>query len=450
MTALGRLRTFSALLSVATSLAACNAVLGIEEYGPGAEDSGMDGVSSTTDGTIALDAEQEAQGDSTSSDVSTRGDVLGADSGVDGTLEAETQEASAVDQETSAADVRESAAIDSTAEGAPTVDAPPDVPSCPSGEILCGGACVNPTTSQTYCGATGDCQGPSAGTPCSGAGAVCCGGACIDSLTNDTYCGAGAGCSPPGTTCPGNMTCSNGACACGMGLVDCGGNCIDPTTNEQYCGAGPDCSPAGTACAAGLTCLNSACVCPTGLLLCDGTCIDPETDNLWCGATGNCQGVNQGQICQSGHICTGGNCDVTCAPTQALCGGVVNGTCIDPETSPLYCGATVGSCANPGEDCTSTAQGFGPGWVCSGGPSPLCILSCQAGLVDCSGAATGNVQTCIDPMTDPSFCGATANPGDGGVGSATSCGQGFTSAGDNCAEAPYGPGFSCVGGKCQT
>ena len=356
------------------------------------------------------------------------------------------------------------------------------VVSCPTGQINCGvGGCVDANNSTQYCGATLGCgiEGGSAGNVCA-QGQACVNGmcqvacmtgqigcpnvGCVDPKSSNQFCGASLGCGvgdagSAGTDCTNGTVCSNGSCqaTCGSGLVLCsvGGTptCVDPTTNGSFCGATTGCGvggkgSAGTTCTNGNVCSSGSCspTCGNGQVLCDGMCVDPTTNPFWCGAVAPCAaGPDQGQICQTGHVCTNGNCEVTCAPTQALCGGS-NGTCIDPETSPLFCGATVGTCANPGQDCTSTAQGFGPGWVCSGGPSPQCILSCQAGLVDC---LVGTVQTCIDPLTDPSFCGATVNPGDGGVGSATSCGQGSTSGGANCANAPYGAGFSCVGGNCE-
>jgi hypothetical protein len=50
-------------------------------------------------------------------------------------------------------------------------------PSCQTGLIDCNGTCVDPAANDTYCGASGDCQGGNAGTTCAN-GANCDGGIC--------------------------------------------------------------------------------------------------------------------------------------------------------------------------------------------------------------------------------------------------------------------------------
>jgi len=55
---------------------------------------------------------------------------------------------------------------------------PDRTPSCEVGAIVCAGACIDPATSTAFCGASGDCAGPRAGTPC-GAGQTCQAGACV-------------------------------------------------------------------------------------------------------------------------------------------------------------------------------------------------------------------------------------------------------------------------------
>ena len=68
--------------------------------------------------------------------------------------------------------------------------------------------------------------------------------------------------------------------------------------------------------------------------------------------------------------------------------------CIDPNTDERFCGASA-DCqgANAGVMCAA-------GEICDGSGS--CALSCQVGLIDCNG-------TCIDPSSNPTYCGATAN-----------------------------------------
>ncbi|WP_437623190.1 cadherin-like beta sandwich domain-containing protein [Sorangium sp. So ce1151] len=101
--------------------------------------------------------------------------------------------------------------------------------SCQSGLVACGGTCIDPDTDRDHCGATGDCAGDSAGSAC-GAGEICsdgaceascalplvaCGGACVDPSTDATYCGATGDCTgaSAGSTCSAAEACVAGACA---------------------------------------------------------------------------------------------------------------------------------------------------------------------------------------------------------------------------------------------
>ena len=287
---------------------------------------------------------------------------------------------------------------------------------CPPGFVDCNGTCIDPMTDGMFCGATGDCQGANAGVTC-GAGEVCdgagacqlscqsglidCNGTCIDPTTDEAYCGATGDCqgANAGAVCGSGEYCDGtGACqlTCQPGLIDCNGTCVDPNTDEAYCGASGDCqgANAGAACASGEVCDGSgSCqlTCQSGLIDCNGTCIDPNTDEAYCGATGDCQGANAGATCGAGEICDGaGSCQLTCQSGLIDC----NGTCVDPNNDEAYCGAS-GDCqgANAGVTC-------GVGEVCDG--AGVCQSFCQSGLVDCNG-------TCVDPDYDPNFCGARAD-----------------------------------------
>jgi hypothetical protein len=282
--------------------------------------------------------------------------------------------------------------------------------SCAKDQVNCNGKCIDPLTDNGFCGASGDCMGANAGKACDPGnlcsagmcGLTCakdqlnCDGKCIDPKTSNTYCGAKDDCKAAnaGTKCdPGNV-CSDGKCgvACVSGQIVCNGKCIDPKTDNAFCGAKLDCAGmnAGIKCPAGQTCDGNG-KCATSCLgtqvLCGGKCIDPKTDNAFCGASGDCLGLNAGSKCASGQVCDGnGKCATSCLGTQVLC----NGKCIDPNTDNTYCGAT-GDCmgANDGTTCNA-------GFVCT---NKVCTLSCQAGLINCGGK-------CIDPNVDPSFCGA--------------------------------------------
>ncbi|MBI5544099.1 MAG: hypothetical protein HY901_09440, partial [Deltaproteobacteria bacterium] len=183
---------------------------------------------------------------------------------------------------------------------------------CPTGLILCDGHCINPLTDRSHCGATASCQGAQAGAVCV-AGQVCaagacavscqaglvnCGGSCIDPATSRTYCGASGDCQAgnAGHACLAGEMCSGGTCAlsCQAGLVNCGGSCIDPVSSRTYCGASGDCQGgnAGQACAESERCAEGECklTCVAGLLACGNTCVDPVTSRAHCGARGDCQG----------------------------------------------------------------------------------------------------------------------------------------------------------------
>jgi peroxiredoxin len=100
--------------------------------------------------------------------------------------------------------------------------------SCPSGQILCNGTCVNTATDPNNCGK--------------------CGSACAS-----------------------GELCQAGVCAqgCPSGQILCNGTCVNTSTDPDNCGR------CGSACAPGESCQNAVCVCsPT--ILSDGA---PEVVN---------------------------------------------------------------------------------------------------------------------------------------------------------------------------
>ncbi|MBU1508831.1 hypothetical protein KKD52_00605, partial [Myxococcota bacterium] len=306
--------------------------------------------------------------------------------------------------------------------------------SCQAGLIDCDGTCIDPTTDRLHCGASSPCdQSPGVacgdGLLCDGAGActtVCtqgrveCGGTCIDPATDRLHCGAADPCDQnPGLACDDGYLCDAGQCvlSCQDDLIECGGICIDPATDRLHCGAADPCDQnPGLACGDGYLCDAGQCVlsCRAGFIECDGACIDPATDRLHCGAADPCD-QNPGLACGDGYLCDGtGGCALSCQENLVEC----DGTCIDPATDRLHCGAADPCDQNPGLAC-------GDGYLCDG--TGGCALSCQENLVECDG-------TCIDPATDRFHCGASdpcdTNPGfacedgylcDGDGGCALSC-----------------------------
>lgn len=120
--------------------------------------------------------------------------------------------------------------------------------------------------------------------------------------------------------------------------------------------------------------------CAKGLDLCGVSCRDLEADVQNCGACG--------VTCAAGQICSNGVC---CEANEVAC----NGRCIDPQTNIYFCGAR-GDCYgidefdNPGDQCRDDQ-------TCTGG---VCV--CVVGVLECD-------RMCIDPQSDPDYCGAVDN-----------------------------------------
>ena len=296
-------------------------------------------------------------------------------------------------------------------------DAGDCVLTCQDGLSNCDGVCVDLQTDRTRCGdCTNECgEGEKCGAgecvlTCQ-SGLTDCGGTCRDLMADPEHCGDCNGFCDPGELC------SEGECvlSCQKGLVNCDGTCVDPTTDLQWCGAAADCADtsAGETCAEGHVCAAGQCVlsCQDGQLDCDGTCIDPLSDPVYCGATGNCKGIDVGETCADGHVCAAGMCVLSCQEGLLGC----SGTCIDPLTDPTNCGAS-GGCVGPDAGATCAA-----GHVCLAG---TCTLSCQTGLVGCDGV-------CVDPKTDHAHCGATGDCTGDSAGSA--CGDGELCSAGKCA-----------------
>ena len=327
---------------------------------------------------------------------------------------------------------------------------------CPSGQVKCGTTCVDPKVDLQHCGASAGCGSGAglAGAACATgqhcAAGVCacpsgwlfCGGACVDPSQDRNLCGATA-CTGSGAVCGANEVCSGGACTltCPAGLVKCSGACVDPASDRDHCGATADCEAdggaSGHACSAGEVCSAGMCSlsCETGMVNCAGTCVDPSTSRLFCGATSGCGngGGSAGAVCDAGQVCNGGTCAVTCQAGLVNCGG----TCVDPATSRAHCGAT--------GDCTSVGSGNSAGASCGAGNlcvAGSCAVSCPTGSVNCGGA-------CINPATDNGHCGAAGDCSNVGAGNSagSACTQGRVCNGGACAVTCQAGLVNC-GGAC--
>ncbi len=258
------------------------------------------------------------------------------------------------------------------------------------------------------------------GAPCP-VGLTLCGSTCVDTNVDGANCGACGTTCDPGSVCNGAGTCE---LSCQSGLTDCNGTCVDTDSDRANCGA------CGTTCDPGFVCDGAgqcALSCQSGLIDCNGTCIDPDTDRAYCGATADCQGANAGTVCGAGEVCETGTCTLSCPGGQIAC----NGACIDPATDRTYCGASADCAgANAGTTCED-------GFVCNGAGS--CELSCQSGLVDCNG-------TCIDPDTDRTYCGASADCA--GANAGTTCDSGFVCNGAGSCALSCQSGLTDCSGTC--
>src|SRR5229473_1016366 len=176
---------------------------------------------------------------------------------------------------------------------------------CPSGQVQCSGACVDPVSYQTDANNCGAC-----GVPC-GVGATCLAGVCQcatgttrcdalsprcrDLMADPTACGSCSKvCSRPRESCGG------GTCQClAPKPGDCTTFCTNTQTDPQNCGAGV--AGCGKACKPGASCAAGTCQClapnPDD---CGALCTNRQTDPKNCGPCGT--------VCNATQTCVSGSC----------------------------------------------------------------------------------------------------------------------------------------------
>src|SRR5262249_20716051 len=71
-------------------------------------------------------------------------------------------------------------------------------------------------------------SGPGGGACASGQ--MQCGGTCIDTHMDDSNCGT------CGKQCSSGRSCVRGDCDCSASATDCGGKCVDTSSDPQHCG----------------------------------------------------------------------------------------------------------------------------------------------------------------------------------------------------------------------
>ncbi len=256
---------------------------------------------------------------------------------------------------------------------------------CPTGSVLCSGACVNPTSDANNCGACGTVCSFDDGTAAVCENGVCTAGSClatgnvscdgddsngceVNTSTDVTNCGA---CDVSCSTNGGTPSCNSGNCAisCQTGRGNCDMNvsngCEADTFNSlQNCGAcnlpcnTPNANPV---CQAGMCTVAG---CNFGWANCDNTaqngCELHLDTNPSCGSAANGGGLsgdtNSGDITLNGqgeqrfvfHVTENDNSGTTARALSArFTLNVPSGAQFGVEANCDGCGAAVTSTSNP-------------------------------------------------------------------------------------------------------
>jgi hypothetical protein len=212
------------------------------------------------------------------------------------------------------------------------------------------------------CGACGNACAP--GTPClegkcgCPTGKILCNGACVNPQNDDSNCGGcGIVCATPPSACSplparARYACFKGLCGhlqCQDGAADCNGDLLTPACNGNGCEIADvstdlnNCGGCGIKCVGAEKCVDEGngptCAVPCakfGRTDCNGECRDLLNDPGNCGSCGaGCgrPGPNQAATCKKGL------CAFECAPGFADCNGdPLDGCEINLGTHPGNCG----------------------------------------------------------------------------------------------------------------
>ncbi len=184
---------------------------------------------------------------------------------------------------------------------------------CESNEILCDGVCIDPKTSQTYCGSDAQCIARPClpDQVCTNGACVCpqnqslCEDKCVDTQKALEHCGA---CKIDCTQLEGwadgqchSGQCAASACTDGYHTVEQENGSIvcEPDITEP-CGSSGEICPIHSVCNPE----TESCQCETGFDSCENGCFDLMADTEHCGdCTTACNVENADNICNEG-VCT--------------------------------------------------------------------------------------------------------------------------------------------------
>ena len=329
---------------------------------------------------------------------------------------------------------------------------------CKPGEVICGGSCINPMTSNNFCGADASCSsylacsefetcsnGQCVLSSCKNAGESLCTengqNVCINIHGNNpNHCGTcDTVCSEKATA---KTSCQNGQCiyTCNAGTTNCGSDTEPICLSEEQLKSDPThCGSCDKKCADNEFCQNGKCIvssCNGSQCLWNNACINQDDH---CGT--QCVNCNTANLASAG-ICQGGSCTITSCITgyhltnQGVCeidsatacpngnaNGTVNcntldaytktGICVEGKCQATACQSnahlkngkciadTVNACGSSETNC-SKITGWSDGY-CSEGK---CIAKkCQSGY--CVNALTNqctNEQSISACGADGGYC----------------------------------------------
>jgi RHS repeat-associated protein len=304
---------------------------------------------------------------------------------------------------------------------------------CASG-VCCDTACTDECGQCNLSGLAGTCSPKATGTACADDGNPCSTDKCNGTSTACQHPAGNAGvvCRPPAQACDAPETCTGTSTTCPVDLSTSNGSaCSDGNlcTQADQCSTGVCIGtpvPDGTTCSDNSFC-NGAEMCTSGVCmpgtppqedhnLCTNDFCDPGTNTV------SHTPVDAGTNCADGVICQVGTCDG-------------NGVCVG--CAPPHCRNGVRDVNETGVDCGGSCP------ACSSGGGCASDTDCGAGLV-CginNGACFGQARiqrVCWDP---------SCNLG----GNAVACGNANSMCGSNCACVnpcdAADPGTTCPSGE---